>query len=233
MLQKYQDLMEKIDNTQVCATLTRQNLWDAIVSYLNSDEKNKHSKTDDRYRKNILEVLNDLYHPVNWNFNPKDKASSKEQRKRQIENYVKGKSELMTFTYYLQSCPQFSFLWSYLTKKIDNFKDFIEIYEAFIDKFVSDLNSLYQNVKCRKFDLRYCVNDFITITFNHDNSISVEIDFEKLSVKLQKCSAKCYDLTALINKTTLGVYTIGEKTDIHQIAARLENLIISGNHVNG
>lgn len=131
-----------MDKSNICLRfniLDRQNLWDGIVSYLNSDEKNKHSKTDDRYRKNILEVLNDLYHPVNWNFNPKDKTPEVTQRNRQIDNYVKGQSELMTFTYYLQSCPQFSFLWSYLTKKIDCFKDFIGIYEAFIDKFISDL----------------------------------------------------------------------------------------------
>ncbi|MCM1139583.1 MAG: hypothetical protein NC453_13515 [Muribaculum sp.] len=225
--------MDKTKDVQGTQVLTRQKLWDGIVAYLNSDEKNSHSKTDDRYRGNISEVLNDLYHPINWNYNPKDKTPEGTQRERQIDNYVKSKSELMTFTYYLQSCPQFSFLWSYLTKKIDSFKDFIGMYEAFIDKFISDLNSLYQNVKCRKLDLRYCVNDFLTISFNQDYTISVEMDFEKLSAKLQKCSAKCYDLTVLLNKTTLGVYTIREKEDMQQIAARLETLIISGNHANG
>ncbi|MCM1142030.1 MAG: hypothetical protein NC453_25960, partial [Muribaculum sp.] len=204
-----------------------------IVSYLNSDEKNKHSKTDDRYRKNILEVLNDLYHPVNWNFNPKDKASSKEQRKRQIENFVKGKSELMTFTFYLQSCPQFSFLWSYLTKKIDGFEEFIGKYEAFIDKFIDDLNLLHKGIKYRRFDFTYLINDFLKITFNQNNTFTVEIDFEKLSVTLQRCSAKGYDLAVILNKTTLGVYSIGTKADMSRFGAKIDTLIISGKHING
>lgn len=224
--------MEKNDDSTL-AILTRQNLWDAIVSYMESGEKNKHSKTDDRYRTHIKIVLNDLYHPVNWNLNPKDKTSLKEQRKHQIDKYVKGKSELMTFTYYLQSCPQFSFLWSYLTKKIDSFEDFIDKYEAFIDKFIEDLNSLHQSVKCRKYDLKYCINDFLMITFNLDNTVSVEMDFEKLSITLHKCSAKGYGLIVYLNKTTLGVYSIGEKTVMSQISSKIERLIISGKHVNG
>lgn len=228
-----QTKMARTDKKIMADLLTRPILWDCIVKYLDSDEENDHIKTDNRYRQNIRTVLNDLYHPVFWNYDSKKTITKEEQRKRQVDKFIKTKSELYTFTYFLQSNPQFVYLWGYLIKKIEGFEKFILKYEEFVDKVIEDINFLYQKVKCKGNGVCYCINDFLLIRLNKYNALSVELDLEKLSATLQKCSAKLYELTVLLDKTTLGVFIIEENTNLSDIAAKINAMINSGNHIYG
>jgi hypothetical protein len=225
--------MQETKNQVNKPLLTRSSLWDAIDKYLNSGEDSKQSKINDRYRYRMSPVLNDLYHPLMWNIDLSKKEPSEKQREQQVAQFIKAKSVLMTYTYYLQSCPQFSYLWSYLLKKIESFEHFLITYEAFIDKFIKDINTLHQLIRCNPDDLCFGVNGFLRIRAPKDQILTIDMDFEKLSLSLQKCCAKNYSLSVILGNTTLGVFNINENDELQPIAENIDAMITKGTHIYG
>lgn len=211
--------------------LTRAKLWEGIKNFLDKLDDEKHLG-ENRHSNQIKIVLEDLFNPTSWEIDVSKKETPEEQRKAKADDLVKVKSQLVSFTFFLQANPQFSYLWSYLLKKIEDYRDFLIKYESFIDRFMADISQLEDKVRHNGKTLCYSVNDFIRITIKETVLSDVNLDLKNFSSSLLKsASDKHYNLRIIYEKTILGVYRMDDKKDLDKIAEEISKYFST--HKNG
>lgn len=205
--------------------LTRAKLWEGIKNFLKKPDDGKLSG-EKRHSEQFKTILNDLFNPSSWEIDVSKKETPEGQRKAKVDELVSSKSQLVSFTFFLQANPQFSYLWSYLLKKIEDYGDFLIKYESFIDRFMADISQLEEKIKHNGKSLCYNVNDFIRITITGTILSDVNLDLKNFSSSLLKsASDKHYNLRVIYEKTILGVYRTGDKKDLDKIAEEISNYL--------